>query len=47
MCPVYKEGDKQSVSNCCPISLTCIVSKLLEKIVHKHLTGGVRYVRIS
>ena len=37
VCPVYKKGDKQSVSNYCPISLTCIVSKLLEKIVHKHL----------
>ena len=37
VCLIYKKGDKQSVSNYCPISLTCIVSKLLEKIVHKHL----------
>ena len=38
VCPVYKRGDKQSVSNYRPISLTCIVLKLfLEWIVHKHL----------
>ena len=37
VCPVFKRGDKQSASNYRPISLTCIVSKLLEKIVHKHL----------
>ena len=37
VCPVYKKGDKQSVSNYRPISSTCIVSKLFEKIVHKHL----------
>ena len=37
VCPVYKRGDKQSVSNYCLISLTSIISKLLEKIVCKHL----------
>ena len=37
VCPVYKRGDKQSVSNYYPISLTIIVSKLLEKIVCKYL----------
>ena len=35
---ITEKGDKQSVSNYRPISLTCITYvKLLEKIVHKHL----------
>ncbi len=31
--PVYKKGDKRCVSNYRPISLTCIISKLLESII--------------
>ena len=31
---VFKKGDKQQVSNYRPISLTCILCKVLEKIVH-------------
>ncbi len=37
ICPVYKKGDKHCVSNYRPISLTCILSKVLEKIVHAKL----------
>ena len=43
MCPVYKKGEKQSVSNYRPISLTCIVSKLLEKIVYKYLYAMLEF----
>lgn len=31
--PIYKTGDKSSVSNYRPISLLCIISKTLEKII--------------
>jgi len=37
--PVFKKGDKRDPSNYRPISLTCIVSKILEKIVHDCLTS--------
>ena len=32
--PLFKKGDKTSAENYRPISLTCIISKLLEHIVH-------------
>ena len=35
--PVFKKGDKQQVSNYRPISLTCILCKVLEKIIHRQL----------
>ena len=35
--PVYKKGCKHSVSNYRPIRLTCIVIKVLERLVHNHL----------
>ena len=35
--PVFKKGSKHLVSNYRPISLTCIVVKLLERLVHDHL----------
>ena len=31
--PIYKSGDKAVVSDYCPISLLCIISKILKKIV--------------
>ena len=39
--PVYKSGDKSSIQNYRPISLLCIVSKILEKIVYDN---NVEYV---
>ena len=35
--PLFKQGDKQQPSNCRPISLTSIVSKLLEQIINSNI----------
>ena len=35
--PVFKSGDKCLINNYRPISLLCIISKVLEKIVHQRL----------
>jgi len=35
--PVFKKGDKHCVSNYRPISSTCILCKVLERIVHRKL----------
>ena len=35
--PVFKSGDHSSVTNYRPISLLCIISKVLEKIIYQHL----------
>ena len=35
--PVYKKGDKHCVATYRPISLTCILYKVLEKIIHHKL----------
>ena len=37
--PVYKKGDKCDASNYCPISLTSIVVKIMEHIIHSQLTS--------
>ena len=37
--PLFKKGDKTQAENYRPISLTCIVSKLLEHIVHSNVMG--------
>jgi len=37
VCPVYKTGDKHCASNYRPISLTCLLAKVLERIVHSKL----------
>ena len=42
MVPVYKSGDKSSVSNCRPISLLCILSKVLERIVYNNIINCVK-----
>jgi len=35
--PVFKSGDHTSVTNYRPISLLCIISKVLERIIFQHL----------
>ncbi len=35
--PIFKSKDRSSVSNYRPISLQCLTSKIMEKIVHNHL----------
>ena len=37
VCPIYKKDDKQCVSNFRPISLMCILAKVLERIVYTKL----------
>ena len=37
VCPIYKKGDKHCASNYQPISLTCILAKVLERIVYTKL----------
>lgn len=42
--PIHKSGDTSSVSNYRPISLLCIVSKVLERIIHDKI---IDFVSIS
>ena len=35
--PIYKAKDKKNISNYRPISILPVISKILEKVVHKHL----------
>ncbi|ELT87500.1 hypothetical protein CAPTEDRAFT_40823, partial [Capitella teleta] len=35
--PVFKKGDKQDVANYRPISLLCIVSKVMERCIFNYL----------
>ena len=35
--PVFKKGSKSLVENYRPISLTCIVMKIFEKLIHNEL----------
>ena len=35
--PMFKKGDLQQCSNYRPISLTSIISKIMEKLVQQHL----------
>ena len=37
--PVHKSGDKAALNNYRPISVLPSVSKILEKLIHKRLTG--------
>ena len=39
--PVYKSGDKSQVINYRPISLLCIISKVLERLVYDKLSAFI------
>ena len=38
---IYKSADRSSVKNYCPISLLCIVSKVLETLIHSKLLSHI------
>ena len=40
--PVHKSGDRSMVKNYRPISLLCVVSKVLERIVYDHTVGFIK-----
>ena len=40
--PVHKKGDKSHVSNYRPISLLCIVSKIMEKYIYNQIIDSVK-----
>ena len=35
--PIFKKGDKSSVSNCRPVSLTTVISKVMETLVRNNI----------
>ena len=39
--PVFKSGDRTAPSNYCPISLTSVISKVLERIIRKQVTSFI------
>ena len=39
--PIFKSGDRNSVKNYRPISLLCVTSKVLERIVYNHIIDFV------
>ena len=40
--PIYKKGDKSNPKNYRPISLLCVPSKIMERVVHKHIFNFLR-----
>ena len=36
--PIHKKGDPSEISNYCPISLLPVISKVLERIIFRHLS---------
>ena len=39
--PVHKSGSKTDIKNYCPISLLCIISKIMEKLIHVKIINTV------
>ena len=39
--PIFKKGDKKIVSNYRPVSLLCIASKIMERIIHEEMLPKV------
>ncbi len=37
MCPIFKSGNREETANYRPISILCVLSKILERHVHNHL----------
>jgi hypothetical protein len=48
--PMFKKGNKDSPGNYCPISLTCIVSKIMESLLCDHIMAHLdlhKLIRLS
>ena len=41
--PIHKKGDKHLTNNYCPISLTSIVVKIMERIIHRQLVHALEH----
>jgi hypothetical protein len=37
--PIFKKGSKSKASNYRPVSLTCVLGKVMEAIIHDHIVG--------
>jgi hypothetical protein len=46
VCPAFKKGDKNNPINYRPISLTCIICKLLEHVVTSSIMKHLEYDNI-
>ena len=42
--PVFKNGDRSKVSNYRPVSLLCVVSKVMERCIHQHVYSTVQTI---
>ena len=42
--PVFKKGDKKLVTNYRPISLTCLVAKVMERIIQEDLLNRTQHL---
>jgi len=39
--PAFKSGDKTSTKNYCPVSLLCITSKVLERLIYNKVVNKI------
>ena len=44
--PIYKPGERILAENYCPVSLTSIAVKILERVVHKHVMNFLTEERL-
>ena len=44
--PLYKNGDASDVSNYRPISLTCVASKIMERVINADMLSFYRHITL-